>query len=316
MPLLTGIDSDTDAIKTATEACATDLAAIELLLTSANTDHAGNKSHLNTIAGDTTSIDGKITACDTGSVVLAAGTVTIGKLAANDGVDIGDVDVTSIIPGTGATNLGKAEDSPHASGDVGVMALAVRDDNGNYINSSHNGDYYPLTVDAGGKLRCVMTTSTALNVIIGEGSSVIGKLAANDDVDIGDVSVKAKDGSGNEKHIVCDTDGHLQVDVLSVPTTTITGTVTANLSTTDNTVLDNILTKITANETLLTAANIDHAANEALLTGIDSDTDAIKTATEACATDLAAIELLLLQQIQITQEINPILIQSQVILLL
>ena len=82
------------------------------------TDHAGNKSHLNTIAGDTTSIDGKITACDTGSVVLAAGTVAIGKLAANDGVDIGDVDVTSIIPGTGATNLGKAEDSPHASGDV------------------------------------------------------------------------------------------------------------------------------------------------------------------------------------------------------
>ena len=67
---------------------------------------------------------------------------------------------------------------------------------------------------------------------------------------------------------------------------TITGTVAANLSTTDNTVLDNILTKITANETL-TAANIDHAANEVLLTGIDSDTDAIKTATEACATDLS-----------------------------
>ena len=60
---------------------------------------------------------------------------------------------------------------------------------------------------------------------------------------------------------MCDTNGHLQIDVLSVPTTTITGTVTANLSTTDNTVLDNILTKITANETLLTAANIDHAAN-------------------------------------------------------
>ena len=121
-------------------------------------------------------------------------------------------------PGTGATNLGKAEDSPHASGDVGVMALAVRDDNGNYINSSHNGDYYPLTVDAGGKLRCVMTTSTALNVIIGEGSETIGKLAANDDVDIGDVEVpKAKDGSGNDKHILCDTDGHLQIDVLSVP---------------------------------------------------------------------------------------------------
>jgi len=50
--LLTTIDADTAAM-------ATDLAAIEVLQT--------------TIAGDTTSIDGKITACDTGSI---AGTVT------------------------------------------------------------------------------------------------------------------------------------------------------------------------------------------------------------------------------------------------
>jgi len=39
-------------------------------------------------------------------------------------------------------------------------------------------------------------------------------------------------------------------------------------------------------EVLLTAANVDHAANETLLTGIDADTDAIKT-------DMAAIEVLL-----------------------
>ena len=43
-------------------------------------------AHLATIAGDTTSVDGKITACNTGAVVLAA----------SDGTDIGDVDVASV----------------------------------------------------------------------------------------------------------------------------------------------------------------------------------------------------------------------------
>lgn len=36
--------------------------------------------------------------------------------------------ITSIIPGTGATSLGKAEDATHTSGDVGVMALTRRID--------------------------------------------------------------------------------------------------------------------------------------------------------------------------------------------
>ena len=55
-----------------------------------------------------------------------------------------------------------------------------------------------------------------------------------------------------------------------------------------DTVLDNIKTDtqaietdIAAVEVLLTAANVDHAANEALLTTIDSDTNNIKTATES-----------------------------------
>ena len=64
-----------------------------------------------------------------------------------------------------------------------------------------------------------------------------------------------------------------------------------------DTVLDNIKTDTQAIETdmaaievLLTAANVDHAANEALLTTIDSDTDNIKTATEASQ---AALEKML-----------------------
>lgn len=82
---------------------------------------------------------------------LPAGTNAIGKLAANSGVDIGDVDVTSIIPGTGATNLGKAEDTAHSSGDVGVMALAVRQDSQSDFGA--DGDYVPLSIDADGALR-------------------------------------------------------------------------------------------------------------------------------------------------------------------
>ena len=67
-------------------------------------DTASIDTNCGTIAGDTTSIDGKITACNTGAVVLAAGTAGIGKLTANSGVDIGDVDVTSIPDATTDTN--------------------------------------------------------------------------------------------------------------------------------------------------------------------------------------------------------------------
>jgi hypothetical protein len=85
---------------------------------------------------------------------LPAGTNAIGKLAANTGVDIGDVDVLTcgtITPGTGATNLGKAEDTGHTSGDVGVMALAVRDDTLGAF-SGYDEDYEPFHTDSNGAL--------------------------------------------------------------------------------------------------------------------------------------------------------------------
>ena len=84
---------------------------------------------------------------------LPAGANAIGKLAANTGVDIGDVDVTSVIAGTGATNLGKAEDAAHTSGDTGVMLLAVREATATDLSAlGTDGDYEPLQVDANGKL--------------------------------------------------------------------------------------------------------------------------------------------------------------------
>lgn len=127
-------------------------------------------------AGSTLSIDdggGAITVDGSVSIgsALPAGTNAIGKLAANSGVDIGDVDVTSVIPGTGASNLGKAEDAAHSSGDTGVMALAVRSDSDASLSSA-TGDYTPLQVDANGYLK--------VNIKAGAGS---GGTASADDAD-------------------------------------------------------------------------------------------------------------------------------------
>ena len=65
--------------------------------------------------------------------------------------NIGDVDVLSVIPGTAATNLGKAEDDAHTSGDTGVMALAVYKDPEAQVAGTA-GDYTPLITDASGRL--------------------------------------------------------------------------------------------------------------------------------------------------------------------
>lgn len=80
---------------------------------------------------------------------LPAGTNAIGKLAANSGVDIGDVDVTSVVPGTGATNAGKAVDSAAGATDTGAAALVVRDDALATLTPA-DGDYTHLRVDSTG----------------------------------------------------------------------------------------------------------------------------------------------------------------------
>lgn len=86
------------------------------------------------------------------TATLAAGTAAFGKLAANSGVDIGDVDVMSVIPGTGATNLGKAEDAAHTTGDVGIFHLAVRQAALAALSGS-DGDYEPVQTDEVGQVK-------------------------------------------------------------------------------------------------------------------------------------------------------------------
>lgn len=119
----------------------------------------------------------------TGVVKLGAGTAAYGKLAANSGVDIGDVDVTSIVPGVGATNLGKAEDAVSADGDTGVGILAVRKATP-ADTSGLDGDYEFLQMSAGR-----LWASATIDAALPAGTNAIGKLAANSGIDIGDVDI-------------------------------------------------------------------------------------------------------------------------------
>jgi len=64
---------------------------------------------------------------------------------------IGEVAVLAVTPGVGGANLGKAEDAPHSSGDVGVFFVAVRQDV-LAPSTSTDGDYAAPKVNANGAL--------------------------------------------------------------------------------------------------------------------------------------------------------------------
>lgn len=98
-----------------------------------------------TLANDST---GLVSVDDNGGSL----TVDVGTALPAGTNNIGDVDVLSVVPGTAATNLGKAEDAGHTTGDTGVMALAVRNDAGTALAGT-DLDYIPLSTDANGALR-------------------------------------------------------------------------------------------------------------------------------------------------------------------
>jgi hypothetical protein len=122
-------------------------------------------------------------------------------LAANSGVDIGDVDVTSVIPGTGATNLGKAIDTAAGATDTGVAALAVRDDALGGITPAE-GDFASLLVDANGALWVAATDLDIRNLSEATDQVLVFANTVND-------------GSGTDLVPLVDAAGHLQVDVLT-----------------------------------------------------------------------------------------------------
>lgn len=196
-------------------------------------------------------------------VTLQASTSAIGKLSANSGVDIGDVDVLSIAAGN--NNIG---DVDIASAPTGASSIQVQ---GAQLDGAATASS-PVLVSGADSTGRSQTIATDLDgsvfVVLQASTSVIGKLAANSGVDIGDtdilsiaagdnnignmdvvtmptgatsaqvqgtvadgsaaaqnpVQAAGKDGAGNIQTILTDTTGAIQVDIES-------GTVTANAGT-------------------------------------------------------------------------------------
>lgn len=117
-----------------------------------------------------------------GETLPISGTVTVNALPSGTN-NIGDVDVLSVIPGSGATNLGKARNAAHADNDVGVMALAVRQSS--QADLGADGDYVPLSIDDDGAVRVA--------IISGAGS---GGTASTDDADFTATSTSGTPGMG------------------------------------------------------------------------------------------------------------------------
>lgn len=146
---------------------------------------------------------------------LVAGTAAIGKLAANTGVIIGDVNVVSSIPGVAATSLGKAEDAAHTSGDTGVMMLAVRNDAGTALAGT-TGDYIPMSTDSSGALRVVGssgTTQYAEDSVAASGDSLVVVGAVRRDTAATSVSA-----SGDYEALSTNATGALRVTIDSYGT--------------------------------------------------------------------------------------------------
>lgn len=92
----------------------------------------------------------------------ASGTGVQRVTLANDSTGVVDKIVTSIVPGTSATHLGKAEDVAHADGDTGVAVWSVRQDTP-ATTSGTTGDYSAFTTDANGALHVAVVGKNVEN---------------------------------------------------------------------------------------------------------------------------------------------------------
>ena len=194
-------------------------------------------THLGTIAGDTTSIDGKITACNTGAVVVASGAITetnSGTISTNTGTIAGDT--TSIDGKITACNTGA----------VVVASGAITETNRGTI-STNTGTIAGDTTSIDGKITACNTgavvvasgaiTETNSGTIAGDTTSIDGKITACNtgavviasgactvsatDLDIRNlvnasdsVAIYGSDDGGTTKRIIkTDAGGAIQVDL-------------------------------------------------------------------------------------------------------
>jgi len=154
--LLTGIDADTDAIKT-------DAAAIEVLLTAANVDHAANEALLITIDEDTNAIKGHVDGIETlitstNSKIDTFDAVLDNILTKNTEIDAVldtiKTDTGTIDSDTDAVKTATEASQASLADMIYGTAVAIDIDSGNHTSLTHNALY----VGTGGNVKVNMAT--------------------------------------------------------------------------------------------------------------------------------------------------------------
>ena len=166
-----------------------------------------------------------------------------------------------------------AEDSAHTDADTGNFILGVRNDTLAALGGT-DGDYVPFQMNSSGALYVEIATGGSSDAVhVDDAAFTLGSHKGMMMMGFaGTQSVDADDAGA----IAMETDGSVHIHD-GGNTITVDGTVTANLSATDNAVLDNILTKNT---------EID-----AVLDTMDADTGAIKTAVEIIDNAISGSEM-------------------------
>lgn len=88
-------------------------------------------------------------------VIVDNGTLTdfeVSGKALADGSLVQSVELVTATEGSSKGDLAKAEDTPHASGNFGIMALGVRADSAVSLAGT-DGDYMPAIFDANGRMH-------------------------------------------------------------------------------------------------------------------------------------------------------------------
>lgn len=181
---------------------------------------------------------GRLWTSATIDAALPAGTNAIGKLAANSGVDIGDVDVTTvgtITPGTGATSLGKAVDAAAGATDTGVAILGIRDDALTTLTPV-DGDYTPARLNARGATWIAIEDGAGGQVTSFSGGTQYAEDAAHVSGNSGTMALVVRNDtpssltSTNGDYAAMTTNAYNQLHVSPGATTTISQTPTVSSS--------------------------------------------------------------------------------------
>ena len=278
--ILDGVDSDIKAtVKDLTNSNPLTVALVD-----------GSGDHITSIGGGTQYTEG-----DTDATIV--GTAIMWKDAGNALTPVSSSKPLPVSASIDPTGLATSAKQDTIIGHVDGIETLLGTIDADTSNISTKIDTIVGHVD--GLETLIGTTNTTLTTIDGRVDGIEGLLTTIDG-DTGNIvtSVQllddtvATDGSAtptkgilmagqdgtNAQTVKTDSDGNLQVDVLTMPTTTITGTV--DLGATDNAVLDTIAAKDFATQTTLAAINAK------LVTGTDIGDVTINNAGGAAAVNI------------------------------